>query len=101
LYRSGGDGRELIPFAVNPEVPDYHRFPMFRDAKGMECTIGPGDLLVVPGGWIHWVKSLDPTLSLTHNYMGRGNFRPALKGQLRWSFDYLLERLWRQTQTQD
>jgi hypothetical protein len=32
----------------------------------------------VPGGWAHEVISLDATLSLTHNYMGPGCFKPSL-----------------------
>jgi hypothetical protein len=69
------------------------RFPLFKKAKGVECTIGPGDLLIVPGNWLHWVISLDPTLSLTHNYMGPGNFWPCLKGQTGWYLDYCRGKL--------
>lgn len=92
LYRAGGNSRELVSFSVIPEQPDFDRFPLLRQAKGVECTIKQGDLLICPGGWVHWVKSLDATLSLTHNYMGPGNFWPALKGQLSWSTEYLFSR---------
>jgi Cupin-like domain len=85
LYGSVGNPGGLVPYQVNPDAPDLERFPMFAKAKGLECTIGPGDLLIVPSNWVHWVVSLDPTLSLTHNYMGHGNFRSCLKGQLSWT----------------
>jgi ribosomal protein L16 Arg81 hydroxylase len=78
---------------VRPDEPDLDRFPLFPKAKGFECTIGPGDLIIVPSNWVHWVVSLDPTISLTHNYMGPGNFRPCLKGQLSWTRDAAISAL--------
>jgi hypothetical protein len=95
LYKSEGSAKEqgLTHYQVQPDKPDLKRFPMFNQGKGLECTIGPGDLLIVPGNWLHWVLSLDATLSLTHNYMGPGNFLPALKGQAGWCFDYWLGKL--------
>jgi ribosomal protein L16 Arg81 hydroxylase len=87
LYSTKVTG-DLIRYQVQPEKPDLERFPLFKKTKGVECTIGPGDLLIVPGNWLHWVISLDPTLSLTHNYMGPGNFSPCLKGQTGWFLDY-------------
>jgi len=71
---------------VQPDKPDLERYPLFVKAQGFECTCGPGDLIIVPRDWFHWVQSLDPTVSLTHNYMGPGNFGSCLVGQFRWSF---------------
>jgi hypothetical protein len=95
LYKGQDTGKEqgLIRYQVQPDKPDLKRFPMFREAKGMECTIGPGDLLIVPGNWLHWVMSLDATLSLTHNYMGPGNFWSCLQGQAGWCVDYWLGKI--------
>ena len=76
--------RELLyNYQVRPEQPDLDRFPLFRGAKPLECTIGPGDIIFVPSGWAHQVTSLDPTISLTHNYMGRGCFWPCLANSAR------------------
>ena len=63
---------------VQPQNPDLERFPLFRKTRPLECTIGPGDLIFVPGGWAHEVISLDATISITHNYLGPGCFRPGL-----------------------
>jgi ribosomal protein L16 Arg81 hydroxylase len=68
---------------VQPQNPDFARFPLFRKAKPVECSIGPGDLIFVPGGWAHEVVSLDPTISITHNYMGPGCFGPSLFGAIK------------------
>ena len=78
------DQRELLyNYKVQPDKPDLERFPLFRKAKPLETTIGPGDIIFVPGGWPHHVVSLDATLSLTHNFMGPGCFGTALSSSVR------------------
>jgi len=76
----------LYDFRVNPRNPDLERFPLFRKTRPIECTIGPGDLIFVPGGWAHEVVSLDPTISITHNYMGPGCFRSSLSGSIKQGY---------------
>ncbi len=76
---------------VNPERPDLERFPLYRQARPVECTIGPGDTVFVPAGWAHWVVSLDPTISLGVNYMGPGAFWSPLSHAIR---ELLLKRVW-------
>ena len=36
---------------VNFEKPDYRRFPRFRNARGLEAVLGPGDVLYLPSYW--------------------------------------------------
>lgn len=64
--------RLLYDYQVRPDRPDLERFPLLRKTRPLECTIGPGDTIFVPSGWAHQVISLDPTISLTYNYMGPG-----------------------------
>lgn len=87
LYPSAANKpHHVVLFDVQPANPDLERFPLFRQAKGIDCTVNPGEMIIVPSNWAHWVISLDPTISLTHNYMGPGNFRSSLAGQLKWYF---------------
>lgn len=65
---------------VRVENPDLKRFPLYRNARPIETTIGPGDTIFVPGRWAHWVESLAPAISLTYNFMGPGCFKPCLLG---------------------
>jgi hypothetical protein len=81
----------LYDHQVDPNRPDYQRFPLFRQAKGVECTIGPGETVFVPGGWAHWVESLDSSISLSSNYMGPGAFWRPLTSATR---ELVLKRAW-------
>ncbi len=59
----------LFGSPFDPEAPDYDRFPLARQAAVIDCTVGPGDMLYVPAGWYHQVRSL--TFSLSSNRWAR------------------------------
>ncbi|WNG55110.1 cupin-like domain-containing protein [Archangium gephyra] len=50
---------------VDAGHPDLERFPAYREADVLETVVGPGDLLLIPAGWWHWVESLDVSVSVT------------------------------------
>lgn len=60
----------LFGSPVDPEAPDYERFPLARQANLVECIVKPGDLLYVPAGWYHQVRAL--SFSLSANRWARG-----------------------------
>jgi hypothetical protein len=35
---------------VDAATPDYDQFPLFRNARGLHFTVGPGDALYIPPG---------------------------------------------------
>lgn len=47
---------------VDPEAPDFVRFPRFRDALASAriALLDPGDAIFIPKYWWHHVTSLDP-----------------------------------------
>ena len=57
------DGDWISP--VDPENVDYSRFPKMREVDILDVTLMPGELLFIPLGWWHWVKSLDVSISLS------------------------------------
>jgi hypothetical protein len=72
----------LFGSPFNPEAPDFEKFPLARQAVMIECIMQPGELLYVPAGWYHQVRSL--TFSLSANRWARalplalnGNVSPA------------------------
>ena len=50
---------------VDPENVDSARFPLFDKVKVFEVDLGPGDVLFIPIGWWHHVRSLDPSITIT------------------------------------
>ena len=63
---------------VDPENPDFDRFPRFRDALAAArvATLDPGDAIFIPRYWWHHVASLDPYNAMVNYWVGRcGNGR--------------------------
>jgi hypothetical protein len=56
-------GQENVS-AVDVEAPDLGRFPLFAHATPHEAVLGPGDMLYIPRGWWHYVRSLTPSMSI-------------------------------------
>ncbi|WP_081267601.1 cupin-like domain-containing protein [Variovorax paradoxus] len=74
-------------FDVDPEQPDLHRFPDYEGLKPITVIVEPGDLLYVPPGTLHHVRSLDACISFNidfhtpHSVLS--SFRFAHKGMPR------------------
>lgn len=48
---------------VDAEQPDFDRHPLFRNARMSECVVEAGDLLYMPPGTLHHVRSLTASIS--------------------------------------
>lgn len=55
-------------FDVNPENPDYQKNPEFRLANPVEVIVNPGDILYIPTGTLHYVRSLDNCISFNIDF---------------------------------
>ena len=57
---------------VDPEDPDFGRFPRFRDALAAArvATLDPGDAIFIPRYWWHHVASLDPYNAMVNYWWG-------------------------------
>jgi hypothetical protein len=57
---------------VDPEAPDFDRFPRFRAALKVArvAYLGPGDALLIPRYWWHHVTSLDPYNAMVNYWWG-------------------------------
>lgn len=51
--------------AVDLDCIDYDRFPQMLDVSILDVVIEPGDFILLPLGWWHWVKSIDVCVSLS------------------------------------
>lgn len=65
-------------FDVNPEAPDFARFPAYRRATPVEIVVGPGDVLYMPPGTLHHVRSLDVSVSFNIDFHTKKSVLRAL-----------------------
>jgi hypothetical protein len=72
LYPHAADSKIPTMSQVDVERPDFEAFPRFREAQGIEVTIGPGQMLYIPLFWWHTVRSLDPSISVNFWWMPPG-----------------------------
>jgi len=49
---------------VDPEAPDYARFPRLARAHPFVAELGPGDTLFIPRGFWHHVRSIEASISV-------------------------------------
>lgn len=58
--------RAYQPCAVyNIEQPDTDAFPLFAHAEPIEVRLCPGEALLIPHGWFHFIKSETLTVSVS------------------------------------
>ena len=50
---------------VDAEAPDLERFPQFAEAEALSVEVGPGETLFLPVGWLHQVRSLSTSISVS------------------------------------
>ncbi len=50
---------------VDCEAPDYDKHPLFRKASPLEFVLEPGEVLFIPVGWWHHVRSLEVSISVS------------------------------------
>jgi len=60
-------------FAVDAETPDYALHPQYMEARPMACVVEPGDMLYMPPGMLHHVRSLDMALSFNVDWHTLGS----------------------------
>lgn len=51
------ESTSLVMSPVDILSPDFERFPNFKDAKPMNCSVGPSETLFLPSYWWHEVQS--------------------------------------------
>jgi hypothetical protein len=49
---------------LDVEKPDLERHPLAREVEALECVVEPGEMLFIPIGWWHHVRSFEPSISM-------------------------------------
>ncbi len=61
---------------VDCENPDLERYPLFAKASKFETVLEPGEVLFIPVGWWHQVRSLDVSISVSFtNFVVPNSYR--------------------------
>ncbi|XP_017786265.1 PREDICTED: hypoxia-inducible factor 1-alpha inhibitor-like [Nicrophorus vespilloides] len=66
------DRQSMVDF----DEPDYNTFPKFRQVRGCETVLGPGEILYIPIYWWHHIESLmrgGHTITVNFWYKGGAN----------------------------
>lgn len=77
------DSDFLYGAKVDPEQPDFGRFPLFDRATAYECVIEPGETLLMPADWWHCVRGLEKSITVSHNFFNESNFTEHMTRILR------------------
>lgn len=60
LYKSIGVFSE-----VDPEFPDFTKHPLYQEVEPIELVLNPGEIIYIPQGWWHHVRSLSVSISMS------------------------------------
>jgi lysine-specific demethylase 8 len=63
---------------VDPERPDYERYPRFRGATAFGGVLDSGEALFIPHGWWHHTRTLDDAVSMNFWWGGSLVYLAAL-----------------------
>jgi len=105
LVASPDQTRLLYPYRYNfaksqvdPENPDVKSFPGLENVTFMEAVLEPGDMLFLPKLWWHYLRSLEPSISINHffgSFAALGDLARVLNagGIAHW-FTFLRDFVW-------
>lgn len=90
--------------SVDPDNPDYERFPGLDKVKGFECIIEPGDTLFMPSGYWHHIEYLEGSFGIAVRSLSpsrsknlRGLYNVAVLTHLDELFRFVLKDKWYKT----
>lgn len=76
---------QLYDGRIDPENPDFDRFPLLEQVTAWSCILEPGDYLLMPPDCWHYTRSLDHSITLSHNFFSEFNisrYLPYLLSQV-------------------
>ena len=65
VYPASDDPLLLNTSQVDVENVDKEKFPLFQRANQITAVLNPGDMIYIPPKCWHFVKSLDPSFSIS------------------------------------
>ncbi|KPP58941.1 jmjC domain-containing protein 7-like [Scleropages formosus] len=86
-------GASKVPWTpLDPLSPDVERFPQYRHARPMLCTVRAGEMLYLPSLWFHHVRQSHGCIAV--------NFWYDMEFDIKYNYFQLLDSLSRNTDLQ-
>ncbi|XP_065109754.1 bifunctional peptidase and (3S)-lysyl hydroxylase JMJD7 [Paramisgurnus dabryanus] len=80
------DGSAKVPWIpVDPLNPDYERYPSYKLAKPLYCTVKAGEMLYLPSLWFHHVRQSHGCIAV--------NFWYDMEYDIKYNYFQLVESL--------
>lgn len=69
LPQSNYKGDATVPWIpLDPESPDLEKYPGYRNASPIRCSLKAGDILYLPSLWFHHVRQSHGCIALNFWY---------------------------------
>ncbi|XP_037569127.1 bifunctional peptidase and (3S)-lysyl hydroxylase Jmjd7 [Dermacentor silvarum] len=65
---ASGDDSSVPWISLDPENPDFDRYPHYRHASPVKCRVSAGDILYLPCLWFHHVRQSHGCVALNYWY---------------------------------
>jgi hypothetical protein len=62
---------------IDPDKPDYKKYPGLRYVKGYDVVLQPGDSIFMPSGYWHYMTYLEKGFSVSYRRLAEGIQAPA------------------------
>lgn len=66
--------------------PDLAKYPFFADVVMLQAILEPGDMLYIPQGWWHDIRSLDPSISVSFWWIDWKDFIREVAAEAKFSW---------------
>jgi lysine-specific demethylase 8 len=66
MYPSSKYDSNTLMSSVNADNYDRNRYPEFANVDALYTVLEPGEILFIPRGYWHYVRSLDPSISVNN-----------------------------------
>ncbi|MDF5719758.1 MAG: cupin-like domain-containing protein [Rhizonema sp. PD37] len=70
--------------------PDLEKFPLYANAKPIECTLNEGEIINIPPDWWHHVKNTEDSITLQHNWADKWNSEVVFQSYFEENLKYHL-----------
>ena len=71
---SPDQGKYVYEGQVDCFNPDLQKYPLYANAKPVECIINQGEMLYIPSDWWHHLKNLEDTIGLSLNTINEWSY---------------------------